>query len=78
MISEFAFRNAQALETLVDEHGVQLRTFPDDVMAALYESSKAAIQRQVTVTKSLAVFMTLTQPSRNYCAHSAMSANTPT
>lgn len=47
MISEFAYRNAQALETLVDEHGVQLRTFPEDVMAALYESSKEAIQRQV-------------------------------
>ncbi|HBK37785.1 MAG TPA: ABC transporter substrate-binding protein, partial [Halomonas sp.] len=32
---------------LVEEHGVQLRTFPEDVMAALYESSKEAIQRQV-------------------------------
>ncbi len=47
MISEFAFRNAQALEALVDEHGVQLRTFPEDVMAALYTSSQEAIQRQV-------------------------------
>ncbi|HCL22781.1 MAG TPA: ABC transporter substrate-binding protein, partial [Halomonas sp.] len=47
MISELAYRNAQALETLVEEHGVQLRTFPEDVMAALYESSKEAIQRQV-------------------------------
>ena len=47
MISELAYRNAQALETLVEEHGVQLRTFPEDVMAALYESSKQAIQRQV-------------------------------
>ncbi|WP_249976259.1 TRAP transporter substrate-binding protein [Vreelandella olivaria] len=47
MISEFAYRNAQALETLVDEHGVQLRTFPEDVMAALFESSKEVVQRQV-------------------------------
>lgn len=47
MISEFAYRNAQALETLVDEHGVQLRTFPEDVMQALYESSQEVIQRQV-------------------------------
>ncbi|AVI61978.1 TRAP transporter substrate-binding protein [Halomonas sp. M1] len=47
MISEFAYRNAQALETLVDEHGVQLRTFPEDVMQALHESSQEVIQRQV-------------------------------
>ncbi|MFQ3788689.1 TRAP transporter substrate-binding protein [Halomonas sp. A29] len=47
MISEFAYRNAQALATLVEEHGVQLRTFPDDVMEALYESSQQVIQQQV-------------------------------
>ncbi|MCH4563218.1 TRAP transporter substrate-binding protein [Halomonas sp. EGI 63088] len=47
MVSEFAYRNAQALDTLVNEHEVQLRSFPDDVMAALYDSSKAAIQAQV-------------------------------
>lgn len=47
MISELAFRNAEALKTLVDEHGVKLRTLPDDVLAALKESSKEAIQRQV-------------------------------
>ncbi|MDI5987373.1 TRAP transporter substrate-binding protein [Halomonas sp. M4R5S39] len=47
MVSEFAYRNAQALDTLVNEHGVQLRSFPEDVMAALYDSSKAAIQAQV-------------------------------
>jgi TRAP-type mannitol/chloroaromatic compound transport system substrate-binding protein len=47
MISEFAYRNAQALDTLVNEHGVQLRTFPDDVMTALFESSREAIQAQV-------------------------------
>jgi TRAP-type mannitol/chloroaromatic compound transport system substrate-binding protein len=47
MISEFAYRNAEALATLVDEHGVKLRTFPEEVMAALYASSKEAIQKQV-------------------------------
>ncbi|QTF92827.1 TRAP transporter substrate-binding protein [Halomonas sp. BM-2019] len=47
MISEFAYRNAQALETLVEEHGVQLRTFPEDVMAALYEASTEVLQAQV-------------------------------
>ncbi len=47
MISEFAYRNAQALETLVEEHGVQLRTFPEDVMQALYEASMEVVQAQV-------------------------------
>ncbi|KGE78608.1 TRAP transporter substrate-binding protein [Halomonas salina] len=47
MLSEFAFRNAEALRTLVDDHGVKLRRFPDDVMAALHESSGQVIQRQV-------------------------------
>ena len=47
MISEFAFRNAEALKALVEEHGVKLRTLPDDVIAALNESAKEAIQRQV-------------------------------
>ncbi len=47
MIDEFTFRNAQALQTLVDEHGVELRTFPEDVMAALHESSQQVLARQV-------------------------------
>ncbi|MGQ7246197.1 TRAP transporter substrate-binding protein [Halomonas sp. V046] len=47
MISEFALRNAEALDALINEHGVQLRTFPDDVMAALHESSLKVLQNQV-------------------------------
>lgn len=47
MYIEFAYRNAQALETLVDEHGVELREFPEDVIQALYESSQEVIQHQV-------------------------------
>ncbi len=47
MSSEFAYRNAEALEALVDEHGVQLRTFPEDVMTALYQASQEVIAEQV-------------------------------
>ncbi|RTR05686.1 TRAP transporter substrate-binding protein [Halomonas nitroreducens] len=47
MISEYAYRNAEALKTLVEEHGVKLRSFPDDVMAALHESSQRVLQQQV-------------------------------
>ncbi len=35
MLAEFTFYNARALKTLVDDHGVQLRAFPDDVMERL-------------------------------------------
>ena len=47
MISEFAYRNAEALETLVSEHGVELRTFPEEVMEALYASSMDVLRKQV-------------------------------
>jgi TRAP-type mannitol/chloroaromatic compound transport system substrate-binding protein len=35
VITEFAARNQQALRTLVEDHGVALRPFPDDVLASL-------------------------------------------
>jgi TRAP-type mannitol/chloroaromatic compound transport system substrate-binding protein len=35
VLAEFNTRNNQALRTLVDEHGVQLRRFPADVLEAL-------------------------------------------
>ena len=47
MISEFAVRNAEALDTLVSEHGVELRTFPEEVLEALYVSSREVLQKQV-------------------------------
>ena len=39
MLAEFTARNSEALETLVREHGVQLRPFPDDVLRRLRELS---------------------------------------
>lgn len=47
MISEFAFRNAEALDALVNEHGVKLRSFPEEVLAALHDSSQQVLQKQV-------------------------------
>ena len=35
MFADFEARNGDALRTLVEEHGVELREFPDDVMAEL-------------------------------------------
>ncbi len=39
-LDEFTAKNNTALKTLVDEHGVQVRRLPDDVLIALREASK--------------------------------------
>ena len=39
MLSEFTARNNASLRTLIDEHGVELRRLPDDVIAALNEAA---------------------------------------
>lgn len=46
MINEFTLRNAEALKTLVEEHGVKLRQFPDEVIQALYDSSQEVLAKQ--------------------------------
>ena len=40
MLDEFTARNAAALRTLVDEHGVDVRRLPDDVLARFAELSE--------------------------------------
>ncbi len=47
MLDEFTARNNQALRELVEQHGVQLRRFPDDVLAALYEASDEAMRELI-------------------------------
>ncbi len=39
MLAEYTARNQAALRTLVDEHGVQVRAFPQDVIAALRDAT---------------------------------------
>lgn len=39
LLAEFNTRNHQALQTLIEEHQVELRRFPDDVLAALQRHS---------------------------------------
>lgn len=43
MLGEFNRRNGEALKILIDTHGVQLRRFPDDVMAALGKASETVL-----------------------------------
>jgi len=48
MLSEFTARNNAALRTLIDEHGVELRALPDDVLAALKEASQTVVADAAT------------------------------
>ena len=44
MLSEYTARNQQALETLVKEHGVELKKFPDDVLRRLKILSQDVVE----------------------------------
>lgn len=46
MIDEFTYRNTEALRALIDEHGVQIRSLPDDVLKALAEASTEVLKQQ--------------------------------
>jgi len=43
MLAEFTARNSEALQTLVNEHGVQLKRFPDQVLKRLRDLSNEII-----------------------------------
>ena len=45
--AEFAARNSAALKTLVEEHGVELKRLPDDVLAALQAASREVVSESV-------------------------------
>lgn len=47
MLDEYAARNADALQNLIDNHGVQLKKLPDDVIMALRETSEQVLQESV-------------------------------
>ncbi|WP_411820629.1 TRAP transporter substrate-binding protein [Hyphococcus formosus] len=49
-IAEYIHHNATALDQLVNEHGVQLRQMPDDVMAALARESKIVLEETAQVS----------------------------
>jgi TRAP-type mannitol/chloroaromatic compound transport system substrate-binding protein len=43
VLAEFTARNAEALETLVNEHGVEIRAFPDEVLASLHDAARSVV-----------------------------------
>ncbi len=66
MLSEFTARNNRALKTLTEEHGVELRYFSDEIMAALFEKSNEVLA-EITEEDAFAkrVFESLTDYRRD-------------
>lgn len=50
MLDEYTRRNADALHTLVNDHGVQLRRLPDDVLARLRQLSQEVLEETAAAT----------------------------
>jgi TRAP-type mannitol/chloroaromatic compound transport system substrate-binding protein len=46
MLSEFTARNNKALTTLIEEHNVKLKKFPDKVLKAFYDISEKVYQEE--------------------------------
>ena len=44
MLSEMTAGNAEALQVLVNKHNVKLRSFPDDVMEAMFKAAKEMME----------------------------------
>ncbi|MGD8341381.1 MAG: TRAP transporter substrate-binding protein [Gammaproteobacteria bacterium] len=53
VIGEFAARNQQALRTLTDEHGIELRRFPTEVLTALRAISVDVMQKLAAADSDL-------------------------
>jgi TRAP-type mannitol/chloroaromatic compound transport system substrate-binding protein len=47
MLDEYTARNNAALQQLINEHGVQLRRLPDDVLLALWRGTRKAMDKLV-------------------------------
>jgi TRAP-type mannitol/chloroaromatic compound transport system substrate-binding protein len=47
MLDEFTARNNESLQSLIDDHAVQLRPLPDDVLQVLYDNAERAMARLV-------------------------------
>jgi TRAP-type mannitol/chloroaromatic compound transport system substrate-binding protein len=47
MLDEYTARNNAALQSLVNDHDVQLRRLPDDVLLALWRGTQQALQKLV-------------------------------
>ena len=74
VLDEFTARNAAAMRALVEEHGVQVRRLPDDVLARLRELAAQVLREQAAddplSQRILASYQTFLDEVRGYHAQS--------
>ena len=74
VLDEFTARNAAAMRALVEEHGVQVRRLPDDVLARLRELAAQVLREQAAddplSQRILASYQTFLGEVRGYHAQS--------
>ncbi len=72
MLSEFTARNNASLETLINEHGVEIRALPDDVIKAFkglsQEVVREAAQKDELSQRIYASYMAFLEDVRSYHA----------
>jgi TRAP-type mannitol/chloroaromatic compound transport system substrate-binding protein len=74
MLSEFVARNNAALQTLINEHGVELRRLPDDVLARLRDLSEQVVREAVGDDElALEIYESYTQFLKEVKAYHAVS-----
>jgi TRAP-type mannitol/chloroaromatic compound transport system substrate-binding protein len=70
MLDEYTARNNAALQSLINEHGVQLRRLPDDVLVALWRGTRKVMDDLVAsdpmAAKVYASFREFYKGVRNY------------
>jgi TRAP-type mannitol/chloroaromatic compound transport system substrate-binding protein len=65
MLDEYTARNNNAMTKLIDEHGVDMRPLPDDVMRALRDATEEVIAEQIAADPMFAKVMTSYQDFYN-------------
>ncbi len=70
MLDEYTARNNRALKELVDQHGVELRKLPDDVLSELKRASRESVEalaaRDAMAAKVYASFLEFYEGVKNY------------
>ena len=70
MLDEYTGRNNESLRELIEDHGVEIRRFPDDVLKALWMGSQEAMQKLVAqdlmAAKVYASYSAFYKGVRNY------------
>jgi TRAP-type mannitol/chloroaromatic compound transport system substrate-binding protein len=70
MLDEYTARNNIALKQLIEKHGVKLRRFPDEVLAALKSATKQVLAEEVAndpvMKKVWESYETFSQQAREY------------